>query len=129
MRRTALLLAARRLTAGAACDSRSTLLLLAAGSTAFTPLSPGFGPRHALRAAAASPRARPALAGLRAQLGDMPAPKANAAASGNELPEITEEMMVMMALEKRKSSALPEKSKVMVFGALDKFGRYSSLRP
>eukprot|EP00802_Teleaulax_amphioxeia_P021681 Tamp_22056.p1 GENE.Tamp_22056~~Tamp_22056.p1 ORF type:complete len:368 (+),score=106.15 Tamp_22056:3-1106(+) len=103
------------------------LLLLAAGSAAFAPSSPGFGPRHALRAAAAhavKPCARrAALAGLRAQLGDMPAPKADAAASGKELPEITEEMMVMMALEKRKSSALPETSKVMVFGALDRLGQ------
>ena len=120
-------LAARRCQATHTRGSRSALLLLAAGSAAFAPSSPGFGPRHALRAAAAhavKPCARrAALAGLRAQLGDMPAPKADAAASGKELPEITEEMMVMMALEKRKSSALPETSKVMVFGALDRLGQ------
>jgi hypothetical protein len=76
-------------------------MLLAASSAAFAPASPGFGPRHALRAAAAYghtlPRvggasSRPMLAGLRAQLGDIPTNRA--APSDKELPEITEAMMV-----------------------------------
>ena len=61
------------------------------------------------------------MGGLRAQLGDMPDAKVED--SGKELPEITEEMMLMMALEKRKASALPANSKVMVFGALDRLGQ------
>jgi hypothetical protein len=74
-------------------------MLLAASSAAFAPASPGFGPRHALRAAAAHmlPRvhgasSRTVLAGLRAQLGDIPTNRA--APSDKELPEITEAMMV-----------------------------------
>ena len=74
-------------------------MLLAASSAAFAPVSPGFGPRHSLRAAAAHtlPRdrgssSRPMLAGLRAQLGDIPTNRA--APSDKELPEITEAMMV-----------------------------------
>ena len=93
-----------------ACRSGSgrALLFLAAGSTAFVPLTPSglSHTRHALCAATKSPRRASAalggLSGLRAQLGDMP--KADAADSGQKLPEITEEMMMMMALEKRKAS-------------------------
>lgn len=61
------------------------------------------------------------ISNLRAQLGDMPDAKMQE--SAKELPEITEEMMLMMALEKRKGSALPANSKVMVFGALDRLGQ------
>jgi hypothetical protein len=61
------------------------------------------------------------MSNLRAQLGDMP--EAKVEDSGKALPEITEEMMLMMALEKRKGSALPANSKVMVFGALDRLGQ------
>ncbi len=101
----------------------SALLILAADCAAFAPASPAsFRARHALRSVARAPRRAFALmGGLRAQLGDMPDAKVED--SGKELPEITEEMMLMMALEKRKASALPANSKVMVFGALDRLGQ------
>jgi len=42
------------------------------------------------------------------------------------VPEITEEMMIMMALKTHQSAALPANSKVMVFGALDRLGQLVS---
>ena len=101
---------------------------------AFAPITPSL--QSLSRASAHWPRRvakRGTLGGLRAQLGEMPVSKSEAVTdrgigepSGKKMPEITEEMMMMMALKTRQSAALPANSKVMVFGALDRLGQLVS---
>jgi len=115
------------------CSPCSALLLIAAGSVAFAPITPFL--QSLSRASAHWPRRvakRGTLGGLRAQLGEMPVSKSEAVTdkknrlTDKKMPEITEEMMMMMALKTRQSAALPANSKVMVFGALDRLGQLVS---
>lgn len=101
----------------------TSLLLLAVGSAAFSSMNPCLGRGFVRTQDARCARARVVFGGLQAQLGEMPVPKAEAAGSAQKLPEITQDMMVMMALQTRAKSALPANSKVMVFGALDRLGQ------
>ena len=108
------------------CSPCSALLLIAAGSVAFAPITPSL--QSLSRASAHWPRRvakRGTLGGLRAQLGEMPVSKSEAVMD-KKMPEITEDMMIMMALKTRQSAALPANSKVMVFGALDRLGQLVS---
>jgi len=114
----------------------SAVLLLvgdAAHGFSLSPSSSFLGRSHASRHAAASPRLclgprtavssirkmnNNAVLGLNAQLGSFGGQQEEA-----EIPEISEELMLVMALQAQKKAALAPGSNVIVFGALDRLGQ------